>query len=66
VGWGCGDSFVCNLEQRAEWQNNDLSYVGYYRNIVVADERCFLISDASSCVKIVPPGTFTGRRVVII
>lgn len=58
--------FTATEEQKAEWQKNDPAYDGYYENVILADERRFLASEAKLHVKRVEPGTVEGRRVVII
>ena len=53
-------------EQMAEWREKDPCYMGYYQNVILADERRFLVSEALQHVKRVDPDTVTGKRVIII
>lgn len=38
----------------------------YYRNVILPDERRFLVSEAKQHMKVVPFGSITGDRKVII
>jgi hypothetical protein len=58
--------FTASAETRAEWSENDPCYLGYYENVILPDERQFLVSEAMSHVKRVDPDTVCGQKVVLI
>lgn len=58
--------FTASDAQKEEWSKTDPAYKGYFQNVILADERRFLVSEALMHVKRVKPGTVEGRRVVII
>ena len=38
----------------------------YYQEVILADEKRFLVSSATEHIKVVPGGTVVGKKVVVI
>jgi hypothetical protein len=58
--------FTASEEQNIQWSKTGPAYEGYLQNVIVPDERRFLVSEALEHTKVVDPGTVEGQKEVII